>query len=60
MVIPYDILRCSVAVYGTSLPGVLEIVSCHNNMCEKEEHELLILKITFNTRVELENVCFEK
>lgn len=33
---------------GTSLPGgVLEIVSCHNNsMCEKEEHERLIFKIT--------------
>lgn len=30
---------------GTSLPGVLEIVSCHNSMCEKEEHKPFILKI---------------
>lgn len=29
-----------------SLPGGLEIVSCHNSMCEKEEHEPLIFKIT--------------
>lgn len=36
-------------VYGTSLPGVLEIVSCHNSMCEKEEHELLIFKITLTS-----------
>lgn len=31
-------------VYFTSLPRVLEIASCLNSMCEKEEHEPLILK----------------
>lgn len=37
-------------VHASCLPGVLEIVSCLNSMCEEEEHDPLTFKIMATTK----------